>query len=116
MRAATRLIPIKQGPAAVSDAEWRALVPRALARAGISQKAAASDLGITQSQLSRQLTSPNGEHLSFWRMASLPDAFWHELWLLMSEQRGLSVGLTEQDRRDLELGRAIRESVERRLA
>lgn len=93
----------------VSD--WRALVCRAFGKAGLSQKRAASDLGITEGQLSRQLGG--AEHLSFWRMASLPPAFWRELILLIVEFHDITVGGTQQDAEDAAVGRLVREAVNR---
>ncbi len=69
-----------------SVGEWRALVGRALGRAGLSQKAAAIDLGITPQALSKQLAG--AEHLSFWRMFNLPPEFWRELVALIGRAIG----------------------------
>lgn len=91
--------------------EWRALVSKSLGRAGLSQKAAAADLGITESALSKQLSGM--EHLSFWRMAGLPPAFWRELILLLVEFHGITIGSTQQDAEDAAVGRLVREVVTR---
>jgi hypothetical protein len=88
---------------------WRALVCRALGRAGVSQKRAASDLGITEGQLSRQLSG--AEHLSFWRMRSLPPEFWQELLTLLCEYHEICIGQSIQERTDAEIGKLIREAV-----
>lgn len=92
-------------------AEWRALVCKSLGRAGLSQKAAAADLGVTESALSKQLAG--AEHLSFWRMASLPPEFWRELILQVAEFHDLTIGSTQQDAEDAAVGRLVREVVGR---
>lgn len=99
-------------PKTVGD--WQALVPRAFGRSGLTHKLAAGHLEVKQTALSKQLAGL--EHLSFWRMFALPREFWQELVLLVIDFYDLQIGLTEQDRRDLELGRSVREAVERRLA
>lgn len=88
---------------------WRALVGTALGRARVSQKVAAAEMQIAEPQLSRQLSGV--EHLSFWRMKEIPAPFWQELVLLIIEFYDLQIGMTEQDRRDCETGRALRELV-----
>jgi len=93
---------------------WRAIVGTALGRARVSQKVAAAEMQIAEAQLSRQLSGV--EHLSFWRMKAIPAPFWQELVLLIIEFYDLQIGMTEQDRRDCELGRTIRHALERRLA
>jgi transcriptional regulator with XRE-family HTH domain len=91
--------------------DWRALVVRALGRAGLSQKEAASRLGVTQSALSKQLSGL--EHLSFWRALSLGADFWLEAIELISGFYGLPPrGLTAQDEADRRLGKAFREAVQ----
>lgn len=93
---------------------WRALVPRAFGRAGWTQKRAALEMGIPEPQLSRQLGGV--EHLSFWRMHALPREFWYELVILIIDFYELQIGVSEQDRRDMELGRTVREALQRSLA
>lgn len=97
-----------------SIGEWRAMVARAFGRSGLSQKAGAIDLGITPQALSKQLAGL--EHLSFWRMYALPPEFWRELVLLIVDFHALTLGGTEQDRRDVELGRTIRDAITRSLS
>jgi hypothetical protein len=92
-------------------AEFRSLVGKALGRAGLSQKQAASDLGINESQMSRQLAGV--EHLSVWRLHGLPREFFLEWILLLVDFYELSLAGTEQDRRDIEIGRQLRAVVER---
>lgn len=88
--------------------DWRALVGRALGRAGLSQKEAAGRLDVTQSALSKQLSGV--EHLSFWRLFHLGPEFWQEMVELIVEFHGLSSpGLSAQDQDDLRIGRAFRE-------
>jgi hypothetical protein len=92
--------------------DWRAIVSKSLGRAGISQKVAAADLGVTEAALSKQLAG--AEHLSFWRMHSLPPEFWHELVLLIVEFHGLTIGAASQrDLEDAAIGRCVRDAVSR---
>lgn len=67
-----------------------ALVKLALVRAGISQKQAALDMGLSDAQLSAQLADKEGEHLSWQRLQALPDAFFLELLILLAEHRGIA--------------------------
>lgn len=97
-----------------SVGEWRALVARALGRCGVSQKAAAVDMGITPQALSKQLAG--AEHLSFWRMHALPPEFWRELVALICEFHDITVGQTVQERTDAEIGRLVREVVGKAVA
>ncbi len=97
------------------ERDWLSLVPRALGKAGVSHKAAASDLEIDQGLLSAQLSGAPNKHFSWRRMHSLPPAFWQELVLLIIDFYDLQIGMTEIDRRDCELGRTIRQALERRL-
>jgi hypothetical protein len=90
---------------------WRGLVGRALGRVGWSQKRAAIEMGIPEAQLSRQLRG--AEHLSFWRLHALPPEFWRELILLIVEFHDLTIGATEQDQTDQQIGRLVREAVTR---
>jgi hypothetical protein len=92
--------------------DWRAIVSKSLGRAGISQKVAAADLGVTEAALSKQLAGV--EHLSFWRMHSLPPEFWHELVLLIIDFHGLTIGAASQrDIEDAAIGRCVRDAVSR---
>ncbi len=91
---------------------WRGQVARAYSRAGMTQKVAAAELGISPQALSKQLAG--AEHLSFWRMFALPREFWQEMVVLIIEFYGLKVpGMSEQDLKDLEFGRSMREAFER---
>lgn len=90
-------------PKSVGD--WRSVVARAIGRAGLSHKEAAGHLDITQSALSKQLSGL--EHLSFWRMVSLPRAFWSELIPLIREFHGLPPdGLIAEDLELIRIGKA----------
>lgn len=100
-------------PKSIKD--WREIVTRAMGRSSLSQKAMASDLGITAQQLSAQLSGRNGEHLSFWRMVALPSSFWQELLPLIVEFHGLSLTDSPQQRNDAEIGRLVREAVVRSI-
>jgi hypothetical protein len=93
---------------------FRPLIARAFGHVGLSQKRAALEMGIPESQLSRQLAGT--EHLSLWRMHGLSREFWREFVLLIIDFYDLQIGLCEQDRRDLENGRALRLLVERSVA
>src|SRR5689334_19194494 len=68
---------------------WRELANRARERAGLTRKVMASEMGITEQQLSDQLNGRDNCHLSFWRMHALPREFWQELVLLIIEFHGL---------------------------
>jgi hypothetical protein len=88
--------------------DWRALAVRALGRAGLTHKEAASRLDITQSALSKQLAGV--EHLSLWRALHLGAEFWAEMIDLIADfydlpPRGLS-SLDEEHRR---IGKAFYE-------
>lgn len=93
--------------------DWRGVVVRAMGRSGLSQKVMASEMALSPQQLSDQLAGRDGAHLSFWRMFLLSKDFWQELVLLIIEFYNLQIGMCEQDRRDLEAGRALRELVMR---
>jgi plasmid maintenance system antidote protein VapI len=60
----------------------------ALESVGMSQKEAATTMGIPDSQFTRQLRGQ--EHLSWQRLFKLPDTFWRELWMLVAERRKLA--------------------------
>lgn len=98
------------------DGDWLALVPRAMGKCGLSHKAMAIDLEIDRGLLSAQLLGAPNKHLSFRRMWRLSPEFWRELILLIIDFYGLAIAATEQERRDAELGRTVREALERRLA
>lgn len=86
---------------------WRELVRRALGKAGISAKAAAGEMGITEQQLSDQLNGREKYHLSFWRMQALGPDFWREMVDLILEFHGLPApGLTAQDEEYRRIGKA----------
>lgn len=91
--------------------EWRGLVGRAFGRSGLTQKVAASELGITESALSKQLAG--AEHLSFWRMHSLPVEFWRELIVQIAEFHAITLSGTQQDAEDAAIGRLVRDAVKR---
>lgn len=107
MEVKTLSTPVETGRKSLS--EWRALVARAFGRAQYSQKCAASDLGITEGQLSRQMSG--AEHLSFWRMHALPPAFWAELIPLIVEYHGLTLGDSPQQRNYAAIGQLVSEAV-----
>lgn len=93
---------------------WKDLLIRATQRAGLSQKATASALGISEQQYSNQLAydgDAKRDHLSFWRMHQLPPEFWQELIALLIEYHDLVIGQSVEERRDLELGKLFREAV-----
>ena len=94
--------------------EWLGLVPLALGKAGISQKAAAVDMdGIDPGLLSAQLAGVPGKHLSWTRMGGLPPAFWRELILLILDFHAITIGASQQDVDDAHIGRLVREAVQR---
>lgn len=93
--------------------DWLALFDLARGKAGMSQKSAASDMGITAQQLSTQMSGREGEHVSFTRMRNLPPEFWRELILLIADFHHITIGGTQQDAEDVKLGRLVREVVTR---
>jgi hypothetical protein len=97
----------------VNAVDWLGLVVRALGRAGISHKVAASDMAVDPGLFSAQLSGTPGKHLSWGRMGNLPPAFWRELITLVAEFHGLTVGATPQDAADAQIGRLVREAVTR---
>jgi hypothetical protein len=109
------LVKVREGSCSGTKSlqDWQGVVDVARARAHLSQKLMAADMGISQQQLSDQLAGRDGAHLSFWRMFGLPPAFWQELVLLIIEFYDLQLGLSEIDRRDLEFGRSLREMLQR---
>lgn len=98
---------------------WKDLFVRATQRAGLSQKATASALGISEQQYSNQLAydgDARRDHISFWRMHKLPPEFWREVIALMCEYHEIVVGHTVQERTDCEIGKLIREAVGKVIA
>lgn len=91
--------------------DWRALVGRALGRIGWSQKRAAIEIGIPETQFSRQLAGT--ENLSFWKMRTLPPEFWRELIVLVCEFHDITIGQSTQERIDAENGKLLRELMAR---
>jgi hypothetical protein len=85
--------------------DWRAMVSRAFAAAGLTQKEAAGLLDVTQSALSKQLAGL--EHLSFWRMFSLPPEVWKELVDAICAMHGIQPpGVSQEDQELIRIGRA----------
>lgn len=78
-----------------------ALAMRALGKAGIQSKSAASDMGISPSLFSRQFNESSEEHPSLKRMGLLPREFWREFALLLCEDLGLSVNGPDVERHAL---------------
>jgi transcriptional regulator with XRE-family HTH domain len=105
---------VRSGTKSLRD--WQATLDRARARAHLTQKVMASEMGITPQQLSDQLAGREGAHLSLWRLFALPKSFWHEFVIVVIDFFDLQIGMTETDRRDAELGRTVRQALERRLA
>lgn len=68
------------------------LVATALDRAEIPVKAAAADMGISESLLHRQLKGK--DHLSWQRLNLLPDRFFAELLVLIAQRRGIGAVTT----------------------
>ncbi len=90
---------------------FRGLVGKAIARIGWSQKRAALEMGLPETQFSRQLAGT--ENLSLWKLHAMPADFWLEWIVLLVDFWELSLAGTEQDRRDQEIGRMLRAVVER---
>jgi hypothetical protein len=93
---------------------WVGLAERAIVKSGFSQKTAAGKLETDRGSLSAQLACAPNRHLSFRKMWRLGPDFALELVLLIIEFYDLQIGITEQERRDLACGRAIREALELR--
>jgi hypothetical protein len=70
------------------EAPAAAAIVTALERAGLSQKAAAIEMGISEAQFTRQLRGQ--EHVSWQRLFKLPVAFWRELIVVMAEVKQLA--------------------------
>lgn len=86
---------------------WRELVTRALSKAELTRKSAASEMGISEQQLSDQLNGRENYHLSFWRMFHLPRSFWVELVDLICEFHDIPArGATAQDLEYMRIGKA----------
>lgn len=77
------------------------LATRALGKAGIASKSAASDMGISPSLFSRQFNVATEEHPSLKRMGLLPREFWREFALLLCEDLGLTVNGPDVERHAL---------------
>lgn len=91
--------------------DWNDLPAKALGRSGISNQSAAIDMGKSESWLSRALRGL--EKLGWSDIGAIEDpAFWQELITLVAEFRGVAFGGNEQQRRDAEVGRRIREVLE----
>jgi hypothetical protein len=85
--------------------DWRVMVVKAFGKAGLQQKAAAAEMEITAQQLSNQMSGK--EHLSFWRMFSLPREFWVEMVDLICEFHDIPArGATAQDIEYMRIGKA----------
>ena len=74
-------------------------VRRALARIGVQEKAAAIDMGIDPSQLSRGLSGEG--HLFLDRLALLPETFWIEFIRDIAPELGLRVEASDDLQRTL---------------
>lgn len=94
--------------------EWNELPGRALGKSGISRKAAAIESSCDPSLLSARLAGK--KHLPWTQLGAFGAEFARELVLLIIDFYDLQIGMTEQDRRDCELGRTVRQALERRLA
>lgn len=80
----------EDGPDLKKVREAGLLVKTALDRAEISQKEAAITMGLTEAQLSMQLSGVPGNHLSWQRLQKLSDAFFVELLIVLAEYRGIA--------------------------
>jgi hypothetical protein len=92
VRSGTNAIRTPDRSGAKSLRDWQATVDRARARAQLSQKVMASEMGITPQQLSDQLAGREGAHLSLWRLFALPKSFWHEFVILVIDFFDWGVG------------------------
>jgi hypothetical protein len=108
---------------------WLNLITRAMGKALATPQQFAGTLGISPQLLSMQLSAVENKHFSFRRLCRTSGAFMAELLLGIIDfyrgdaefeavfGRAGAVGqLSAADQADLELGRTVRESLERRLA
>lgn len=70
--------------------EARELIEAAFDRARLTKREAARHMGITGTQLNRQLQNLDNQHVSFQRLWKLPNAFWRELLILAAQRRKLA--------------------------
>lgn len=85
------MFPVLSFPAYEGSTEaddMRRAVIDALADAHLSRKEAAQYMGLHEPHLSRQLAGEPGTHLSLWRLASLPQAFWDAFDARRASMRG----------------------------
>lgn len=68
----------------------RDVIEAALDRARLTKDEAARQMGITGTQLNRQLQNLDNQHVSFQRLWKLPNAFWRELLILAAQRRKLA--------------------------
>ncbi|HMJ85234.1 MAG TPA: hypothetical protein VK504_18755 [Vicinamibacterales bacterium] len=94
--------------------DWAEIPGIALAKSGVSRKAAAADMEIDPSLLSAQLAGT--KHLSWLRIGKLGPDFWREMVDLICAFHGISVGVSLQDQEDMRIGRLMREIVQRSAA
>jgi hypothetical protein len=74
--------------------EWAQDIATALAACGLSQKAAALEMGIHYTDLSRQLAGV--DPLNLWRLTSLPGEFWIALLAARAKRMGADLITAEQ--------------------
>lgn len=76
--------------APLSDLDVAYAISLALARSGMSSKAAAVTMGLDAAQWSRQMNSQDA-HVSLQRLRKLPAGFWVELLAILAAPLGLVV-------------------------
>lgn len=98
------------------EREWLGLIGRAAGKALLSHDQLAGCLGISAPHLSAQLSAVESKHFSYRRMWKLPPEFWGELVTLICEFHDITIGQSVQERTDGEIGRLVREAVQKAVA
>ena len=104
-----------------TDRQWRDLLDSARMKAHYSRKQMAADMGISESQLSAQMSGDPKMHVSLWRMRGLSREFWQEFVTLLIEFYDLTVAVDPRTAAYAEIGRrvcevmALSESTRRRV-
>ena len=87
-------------PAAIRRWDIGAMWLAAIREARIEPKVAAGLMGISESQLSRQLLGRGPDHLSEDRLTRLPDEVWLQFYVQLGERLGLADDAVTRARRE----------------